>query len=155
MESLYYRVLHLSLGGVSSNLCNGISNKKSSTYCYKVYYHTKPLQYAHVILRVYLIQLYDVDTVEFRTRTLIHCDALLYIDKGSRHQVRPVCLYWLRANAADRSMEDCDSHTCSFTGVHNRSSGEDLENIIYWLAPNDDFGYMVPIILPLPGEVLS
>ena len=36
-----------------------------------------------------------------------------------------------------------------------RSSGEDLENIIYWLALNDDFGYMVPIIPPLPGEVLS
>ena len=74
---------------------------------------------------------------------------------GSRHQVRPVCPYWLRVNAADRSGEDCDGHACSFTGVHNRSLGEDLENIIYWLVPNDDFGYMVPIIPPLSGEVLS
>ena len=41
-------------------------------------------------------------------------------------------------------------HACSFAGVHNRSLGEDLENIIYLLAPNNDFGYMVPItILPL------
>ena len=92
-----------------------------------------------VTLRVFLIQLYDADAVEFRARTLIHCDALLYIDKGSRHQVRPVCPYWMRADAADRSMEDHDGHACSFAGVHNRSSGEDLENIIYCLAPNDDF----------------
>ena len=35
-----------------------------------------------VILRVYLIQLYDVDTVKFRTRMLIHCIELLYIVKG-------------------------------------------------------------------------
>ena len=53
----------------------------------------------------------------------------------------------LRAIAADRSVEDGDSHACSFTGVPNRSLGEDLENIIYWLAPNDDFGYMVPITM--------
>ena len=77
--------------------------------------------------------------------TLIHCDALLYIDKGGGHQVRPVYPYWLRANAADRSTEGCDSHACSFTGVPNRSLGEDLENILYWLAPNDDFRYTVPI----------
>ena len=79
------------------------------------------LQYALVILRVYLIQLYDVDVVDFRTRKLIHCDALLYIDKGGRHQVRPVCPYWLRADAADRNAEDHDSHGCSFAGVpkHN------------------------------------
>ena len=77
---------------------------------------------------------------------LIHCDALLYIDKGSGHQVRPVYPYWSRANATDRSAEDHDGHACSFTGVHNRSLGEDLEKITYWLAPNDDYGYMVPII---------
>ena len=78
-------------------------------------------------------------------RTLIHCDALLYINKGSGYQVRPVCPYRLRADAADRSTEDSDGHLCSFTDVHNRSSGEDLENIIYLLTPNEDFGYMVPI----------
>ena len=50
-----------------------------------------------MILRVYLIQLYDVDAVEFRTRTLIHCDALPYILKGGRHWVRPVCSYWILA----------------------------------------------------------
>ena len=32
-----------------------------------------------MVLRVYLIQLYDVDAVEFRTRTLIHCGALYFI----------------------------------------------------------------------------
>ena len=35
-----------------------------------------------VILRVYLIHLYDVDTVEFRTRMLIQGIELLYIVKG-------------------------------------------------------------------------
>ena len=35
-----------------------------------------------VILRVYLILLYDVDAVEFRTRMLIHGIELLYIVKG-------------------------------------------------------------------------
>ena len=79
---LYYRILCLSLGCDSSNLHNAISNTKSSTYCYQVYYYTKPIAIYTMILRVYLIQLYDVDAVEFRTRTLIHCDALLYIDKG-------------------------------------------------------------------------
>ena len=43
-----------------------------------------------MILRVYLIQLYDVDAVDFRTRTLIHCNALPYILKHGRNQVRPV-----------------------------------------------------------------
>ena len=57
-----------------------------------------------------------------------------------------MCHYWLRADDVDRSAEDCDGHVCYFAGVLNSSSGEDLENIIYWLAPNDDFGYMVPII---------
>ena len=42
---LYYRILCLSLRCDSSNLCNAISDTKSSTYCYKVYCHTKPLQY--------------------------------------------------------------------------------------------------------------
>ena len=77
-----------------------------------------------MILRVYLIQLYDVDTVEFRTRILIHCDALLCIDKGSRHQVRPVCPYWLRANlliGAWRTMMVMHAPHC----VHNRSLGQD------------------------------
>ena len=37
-----------------------------------------------VILRVYLIQLYDVDALEFRTRMLIHGIELLYIVKGQR-----------------------------------------------------------------------
>ena len=128
---LCYRILHLSLRCDSSNLCNTISNTKSSN-------HNR-----HVILRVYLIQLYDVDAVEFRTRTLIHCDALLYIDMGGGHKVRPVCPYWLRANAADRSVEDRDGHVCSFACVPNRFLGEDLENIIYWLAPNDAFGYTI------------
>ena len=50
----------------------------------------KPITICTVILRVYLIQLYDVDAVEFRTRTLKHCSKLLYIDKGGMHQVRPV-----------------------------------------------------------------
>ena len=59
-------------------------------------------------------------------------------------QVRPVCPYWLRADAADRS------HVCSFAGVLNRSSGEDMKNILYWLALNDDFGYTVPITVPTP-----
>ena len=49
------------------------------------------LQYALVILRVYLIQLYDVDIVEFRTRMLVHGIELLYIVKGQWAPVRPVC----------------------------------------------------------------
>ena len=105
-----------------------------------------------MILRVYLLQLYDVDAVEFRTRTLIHCDALLYIDKGGGHQVRPVFLYWLRANAADRSMEYHDGHACSFADVPIRSPGEDLENTIYWLAPNDDLGTWYLSCLPYLGK---
>ena len=57
-----------------------------------------------MILTVCLIQLYDVDAVEFRTRTLIHGSELLYMDKDSVYQVRPVCPYWLRAHATDRSL---------------------------------------------------
>ena len=38
-----------------------------------------------------MIQWYDADAVEFRTRTLIHGKELLYIVKESGHQVRPVC----------------------------------------------------------------
>ena len=40
---LYYRILHVLLGSESSNLCNAISKTKSSTYCYQVYYYTKPI----------------------------------------------------------------------------------------------------------------
>ena len=37
-----------------------------------------------VILRVYLIELYDVDTVEFRSRMLIQGIELLYVVKGQQ-----------------------------------------------------------------------
>ena len=50
-----------------------------------------------------------------------------------------MCSYWLLANAADRHMENCDSHAHSFAGVSIGSSGEDLEKII-WLALNDELG---------------
>ena len=44
---------------------------------------------------------------------------------------------------------------CAFARVPIESLGEDLENIIMQLVLNDEFGYMVPIIPPLHGEVLS
>ena len=40
---LYYRILHLSLRCDSSNLHNAISDTKSSTYFYQVYYYIKPI----------------------------------------------------------------------------------------------------------------
>ena len=67
---LSYRILCRSLRCDSSNLHNAISNTKSSTYCNQVYYYIKPITICTMILRVYLIQLYDVDAVEFRTRTM-------------------------------------------------------------------------------------
>ena len=71
---------------------------------------------------------------------LIQCNELLYIIKVNGHQVRPVFSYWLLANAADRHAEDCDGHVYSFTSMPIGSLGEDLENIIIWLALNDELG---------------
>ena len=93
-----------------------------------------------MILRIYLTQLNDVDSVEFRTKMLMHCKELPYIVKGKWHQVRSVCSYWLLANAADRSAEDCDGHAQSFASVSIGSLGKDLENIIIQLALNDELG---------------
>ena len=47
----------------------------------------------------------------------------------SRHQVRPVCPYWLLVVMFDRHTSDHDGHVCSFVKVPIGSLGEDLENI--------------------------
>ena len=135
---LYYRFLCLSLGCDSSHLNNAKVIQRVALTLTR--FIALPNLYNIHHNHQSLIQLHDVDAVEFRTGTLMHYDALLYIDQGSGHQVRPVCPYWLRANAAGMSAKDHDGHACSFTGVPNRSLGEDLENIIYWLALNDDLG---------------
>ena len=39
-----------------------------------------------------------------------------------------MCPYWLGANAADRIVEDCDSHVCSFAGVPTGSSSPMIQS---------------------------
>ena len=63
-----------------------------------------------------------------------------------------MCSYWLLANAVDRHAEDCDSHAYSFTSVPIGSSGENLENIIMWLALNDELGTQYLSSLPYWGS---
>ena len=71
--------------------------------------------------------LYMILYWEFRTRTPIHCNELLYIVKGMWAPVGPVCSYWLPDNTIDRQVEDCDGHAHSFANVPVGSLGEDLE----------------------------
>ena len=74
-----------------------------------------------------MIQWYDADAVEFRTRTLIHGKGLLYIVKESGHQVRPVCPYCLLATATNRCLQDCDGYVQSLVKVPIGSLGENLK----------------------------
>ena len=44
--------------------------------------------------QVYITVVSDVDSLEFRTRTLIQGATLLYIDRGVWPQVKPRGAYW-------------------------------------------------------------
>ena len=44
--------------------------------------------------QVYITVVSDVDSLEFRTRTLIQGVTLLYIDRGHGPQVKPRGAYW-------------------------------------------------------------
>ena len=65
-----------------------------------------------------------------------------------------MCPYWLLKATADRCMEDCDGHACSFTSVLIEILEEDLENIIIWLALNDELGTQYLSSLPYQGSFI-